>query len=249
MDRAPRHSQPRRRRPRGSQGPGPSRKKRTTERQRAEAAAAAAAAAAQKLVAGACGIGTCAESRLAKQSLVQALGLSEYDERHWTKIKRDVKEFREELRALYDAAPGKAQLKERDCAYRIHARRGDHGVARSLGKTVANSSYACLVRSILAKDSRAKICVFSEGVKESFGELARLPVEFVLDGDPFETFHNFVTAEHLFPGHSLLSGAAAVLATQAQIHLVPHEPSLSRPLRKSTLQRGFNVRPDDPFRQ
>lgn len=135
---------------------------------------------------------------------------------------------RKELRGLYDAAPGKAAYEQRDCRYRVHARRGDHGVATSSG-VVANSSYVCLVESILRRDASAKVCVFSEGEPAHFGPLDGMDrVELVLNGDPLETFHNFVTAPVLFLSHSFLSGAASVLATQAKIYLVPFEVQQSR---------------------
>lgn len=137
---------------------------------------------------------------------------------------------RDELRAMYDASPGKERLREHDCRYRIHVRRGDHTATANRGGLIGNGSYACLVKSILKKDPAAKVCIYSEGATEDFGELAALPVEFHLDGDPFETFHNFVTAENLFVAHSLLSGAAAVLATQANIYGVPYEPTMSQAL-------------------
>ena len=129
--------------------------------------------------------------------------------------------IRKELRALYDAVPH--AYKPHDCAYRIHARRGHQdGV-------VPNASYTCLVRSIMKRDPAAKVCVFADGTAAQFGALAREPrFEFVLNGNPAETFHNLVTAPHLFLGHSSLSAAASFLATQANVYTVPWEPGASR---------------------
>ncbi|KAH8076101.1 histone methylation protein DOT1 [Aureococcus anophagefferens] len=140
-------------------------------------------------------------------------------------------DVRRELRAMYDAGAGKAGLEEHDCAYRIHVRRGDHGSRPGHAGVIGNGSYACLARSILRADPGAKICVYSEGHVGDFGELGAVDgVAFHLGGDPYETFHNFVTAEHLFVAHSLLSGAAAVLAVQARIYTVPYEPTMSAAL-------------------
>ena len=85
-----------------------------------------------------------------------------------------------------------------------------------------------LVRSIKKQDATARICIFSEGSVEQFGELAQEDVTFVLNGDAAETFHSLVTAPNLFLGHSPLSHAAAMLATQAKVYTVPWEPGMSR---------------------
>ena len=110
-----------------------------------------------------------------------------------------------------------------ECSYRIHARRGVHRDG-----LVSNQTYVCLVRSIKKQDASAKICIFSEGSVEQFGELQQEDITLVLNGDPSETFHSLVTAPHLFLGHSPLSHAAAMLATQAKVYTVPWEPGMSR---------------------
>ena len=113
--------------------------------------------------------------------------------------------------------------KQFECDYRIHARRGMHRDG-----LVSNATYVCLVRSIKKQDATAKICIFSEGSVEQFGELVKEDVTLVLNGDPAETFHGLVTAPNLFLGHSPLSHAAAMLATQAKVYTVPWEPGMSR---------------------
>ena len=128
---------------------------------------------------------------------------------------------RKELRKMYDSVAH--PTKQFECDYRIHARRGMHRDG-----LVPNATYVCLVRSIKKQDATAKICIFSEGSVEQFGELAQEDVTFVLNGDPAETFHGLVTAPNLFLGHSPLSHAAAMLATQAKVYTVPWEPGMSR---------------------
>lgn len=137
---------------------------------------------------------------------------------------------RRELRRLYDDAPVRRPA-PRECAYRMHVRRGDVGdngarkdLRRGNGacKVATNEAYVCLAASIRRRDALAKICVFSEGSPENFGALAGAPgVELVLGGDALETFQHLVTAPYLFISHSTFSLSAAVLATQAKIFSAP----------------------------
>jgi hypothetical protein len=127
----------------------------------------------------------------------------------------------------------------------LHVRRGDVTEAHHPRRYVPDGT---LVRTIEAVRAVAKpagrplrVNVYSEGPPEMFAAFAAVGCHLYLDTDPFEAFHNLVTADILVAaGPSAFSAVAAVLSRG----IVLGDAGRRHPLRD-----GIPVTPDGTIRR
>jgi hypothetical protein len=125
------------------------------------------------------------------------------------------------IREMYYSIPKPGKCKY-DIA--IHIRRGDvnPGVVE---RYTSNEFYFNLVSTLETKYPDARICIYSLGQDEDFGELRHKKIFFCLNDSVEKTFHDLVTARILITSKSSFSYTAALLSEQ-EIHYMPfwHRP-------------------------
>jgi hypothetical protein len=97
----------------------------------------------------------------------------------------------------------------------VHVRRGDVTPVDNFRFVPDAATLAAIarLRQVLEPLGPLRLNLYSEGQAETFGGFAALGCHLYLDTDPFETFHNFVTADILIMPPSAFSGFAAMLST------------------------------------
>jgi hypothetical protein len=114
----------------------------------------------------------------------------------------------------------------------IHVRRGDiSSVGLNASRYTHNDSILRILNQILQESYnlglKLSIHLFSQGVKEDFGELQNLDIEFHLNECVFSTFHNLVDSDVLIMSKSTFSYTAALLSNGVKIY----EPFYHKPLK------------------
>ena len=147
------------------------------------------------------------------------------DEVHWSAKPSDyyTSDVRRELRDMYDANP---KRKTDACEVVIHARRGDSHPSHEYAKRhnpdgdprfTSDTRLQSTVAQAKARFPDEKVCVFSEGDRESFPALPA-DVELHLNGSIRDTFHSMVTAPRLVVADSSFSYTAGLL-NQNQVYV------------------------------
>jgi hypothetical protein len=150
---------------------------------------------------------------------------------------RDV--LRGELRAKYWRSP-KASIPShrasRGITAAVHLRRGDVSEARSARRyvpdEVALRQVVRLRRAVAPFGQAATINLYSEGAPEEFRAFAEAGCVLHISENPFESFHNMVTADILMTGRSTFSQVAALLSQGIILHSGGKSPKLSNYLRQ-----------------
>jgi hypothetical protein len=147
--------------------------------------------------------------------------------------------LRDELRAKYWRSP-KASIRSHRAARgftaAVHLRRGDVTAARHpalhVPHDVALRQVLRLRAALAAFGQRATINFYSEGAPDDFRAFAAAGCTLHIGEDPFETFHNMVTADILMAWRSSFSEIAALLSRSVVLHRDAEPSKLSNHLRR-----------------
>jgi hypothetical protein len=143
---------------------------------------------------------------------------------------------RSELRAKYWQSPKDGILLHRGppgtLTAAVHVRRGDVTPSNYGHLYVADEVILSTIAQLRDVTEKLRqplhINVYSEGPPEMFRAFAAAGCRLHLDTDPFEAFHNLVTADILLPAPSGFSRTAAMLSEAILIHGMEPPPDRSR---------------------
>lgn len=147
--------------------------------------------------------------------------------------------LRGELRAKYRRSP-KAGIPSHRAASgltaAVHLRRGDvnntRHARRHVGDAAMLRAIARLQTAVTPLGQKLTINLYSEGSAEDFGAFAALGCRLHISADPFESFHNMVTADILMIAPSSFSRLAGLLSGGVVLDHRTHSAGLSNWLRR-----------------
>ena len=130
----------------------------------------------------------------------------------WLRISNE--SWHPSLRDFYFAAGPKPRLRWAAPGphLAVHVRRGDVSYKAMPGRFVSNGLIAQCVINVTRRIRGASVHIFSEGLREDFGSLLKVPrVYFHLNWPLDLTFHHLVMADALIMAKSTMSDCAAFL--------------------------------------
>lgn len=130
----------------------------------------------------------------------------------------------ERLREKYNSTPKPTpRLSPKQVNIAVHVRRGDIG--HDNYRYTANDVIVRRLRNVLAATGPSLVHIYSEGKPSEFGPLQDVG-ELYLDGCPFQTFHDLVSADVLMTSRSSFSYVAALLSKGVKVYEPGHFPGL-----------------------